>query len=112
MDEAHSTHAGHDHTHGARCGHQSIDHDGHTDYLHDGHLHRMHGDHVDEHSLEAGPSACTPGHGGDHEAAHRHTASCGHEQVPHGDHVDYVVEGHLHRPHEGHCDVHGDVRLM
>jgi hypothetical protein len=29
--------------------------------------------------------------------------------VQHGDHVDYVVEGHLHRPHGDHCDDHGPV---
>jgi hypothetical protein len=29
--------------------------------------------------------------------------------VPHGDHVDYLVEGHLHYPHGGHCDDHGPV---
>jgi ethanolamine utilization protein EutQ (cupin superfamily) len=27
--------------------------------------------------------------------------------VQHGDHVDYVVEGHLHHQHDGHCDHHG-----
>jgi hypothetical protein len=26
--------------------------------------------------------------------------------VPHGNHVDYRVSGHLHHPH-GHCDDHG-----
>jgi zinc transport system permease protein len=27
--------------------------------------------------------------------------------VPHGDHVDYVHDGHLHAAHEGHYDEHG-----
>ena len=31
----------------------------------------------------------------------------GHEPVPHGDHVDYLVDGTLHSPHGGHCDDHG-----
>jgi hypothetical protein len=31
--------------------------------------------------------------------------------VPHGDHVDYLVDGHLHHPHGGHCDHHGAVRF-
>jgi hypothetical protein len=31
--------------------------------------------------------------------------------VPHGGHVDYLVEGHLHHPHEVHCDDHGSVRV-
>jgi hypothetical protein len=30
--------------------------------------------------------------------------------VPHGDHVDYLVDGHLHHPHGGHCDHHGAVQ--
>jgi hypothetical protein len=29
--------------------------------------------------------------------------------VPHGDHTDYVVNGHLHHVHQGHCDDHGRV---
>ena len=36
---------------------------------------------------------------------------CGHEAVPHGDHIDYLVDGHLHHPHDGHCDNHGPVTL-
>jgi hypothetical protein len=35
----------------------------------------------------------------------------GHEQVPHGDHVDYLVDGRLHHPHDDHCDDHGPVAL-
>jgi hypothetical protein len=31
--------------------------------------------------------------------------------VPHGDHVDYLVDGHLHHPHDGHCDHHGVLAL-
>jgi hypothetical protein len=30
--------------------------------------------------------------------------------VPHGDHVDYLVDGHIHRPHGAHCDDHGAVQ--
>jgi hypothetical protein len=29
--------------------------------------------------------------------------------VPHGDHIDYLVDGHLHHPHGDHCDDHGPV---
>jgi hypothetical protein len=29
--------------------------------------------------------------------------------VPHGDHVDYLVHGHLHHPHGTHCDDHGKL---
>jgi hypothetical protein len=30
--------------------------------------------------------------------------------VPHGDHTDYLVEGHLHHVHDGHCDDHGPLQ--
>lgn len=106
-------HDDHPHVHGPGCGHKSISHDGHTDYLHDGHLHHAHGDHVDEHSLSVSatnPAACTSGHPcGGHESGHKHGAGCGHEAVPHGDHVDYLVAGHLHHVHADHCDDHGAV---
>ncbi len=54
------------------------------------------------------PAGCTPGHAcKGHVAGHAHGATCGHEAVPHGDHVDYLVDGHLHHAHAGHCDDHG-----
>jgi zinc transport system permease protein len=28
--------------------------------------------------------------------------------VPHGDHVDYLHDGHRHAAHEGHYDEHSD----
>jgi hypothetical protein len=31
--------------------------------------------------------------------SHKHGPSCGHEPVPHGDHIDYLVNGRLHHPH-------------
>ena len=31
-------------------------------------------------------------------------------EVPHGDHSDYLVMGHLHAHHEGHCDDHGALQ--
>jgi hypothetical protein len=68
---------------------------------------------VDDHSLEVGganPAACTPDHAcGAHEDNHAHGTSCGHDAVPHGDHTDYLVFGHLHHPHGTHCDDHGPV---
>jgi zinc transport system permease protein len=39
--------------------------------------------------------------------AHEHGVECGHPAVTHGDHVDYVHDGHLHAAHEGHYDEHG-----
>ncbi|MFC2592838.1 MAG: zinc transporter permease [Corynebacterium matruchotii] len=35
---------------------------------------------------------------------HVHGENCGHEAVKHGDHVDYIQDGHRHRAHEGHWD--------
>ena len=108
------THEEHKHKHGAGCGHRSISHEGHTDYLHDGHLHSVHNGHVDEHRIANGrgnPAACTPTHQcGAHEAGHVHGPACGHEQAPHGDHLDFIVGGHLHQPHGTHCDDHGAVQ--
>ncbi|MGA2306203.1 MAG: zinc transporter permease [Acidimicrobiales bacterium] len=37
---------------------------------------------------------------------HVHGDGCGHVAVPHGDHVDYVHDGHRHASHEGHWDDH------
>ena len=106
-------HNDHAHQHGPGCGHTAVKHGDHVDYLHDGHLHHMHGDHVDEHVIEVSaknPDSCTPGHKcKGHEAGHKHGPGCGHEAVPHGDHVDYLVDGHLHHPHGDHCDDHGPV---
>ena len=40
------------------------------------------------------------------EHRHEHGPGCGHEAVPHRDHVDYVHDGHRHAPHEAHYDHH------
>ena len=113
----HEKHANHPHEHGPGCGHTAVKHGDHVDYLHDGHLHHPHGDHVDEHVIEAGdanPDHCAPlpdealGHG----EAHEHGPGCGHEAVPHGDHVCYLVDGRLHHPHDGHCDDHGPLTVV
>lgn len=113
MPTTHTHHADHAHAHGAGCGHTAVRHNGHVDYLHDGHLHHMGAAGVEEHQLEvtaANPEACTPGHRcAGHGPEHTHGPGCGHEAVPHGDHVDYLVAGHLHHPHDGHCDDHGQV---
>lgn len=26
--------------------------------------------------------------------------------------IDYLVNGHLHHPHEGHCDDHGPLEIV
>ncbi len=112
----HSVHDRHEHVHGATCGHVAIQHGAHVDYLHDGHLHHAHGNHIDECVLavdSAHPADCKTGHVcSGHAPNHVHGAGCGHEAVPHGDHVDYIVEDHLHHVHDGHCDDHGPVRFV
>lgn len=107
-------HENHPHQHGEGCGHTAVRHGDHVDYLHDGHLHHPHGDHVDEHVLEISeknPDGCNPVAEG-HDAKHKHGPGCGHEQVPHGDHTDYLVDGRLHHPHGDHCDDHGPVDVL
>jgi hypothetical protein len=108
-------HEKHEHVHGTQCGHTAIQHDGHTDYLHDNHLHYVHEGHVDEHSLAVGKlnaADCTPSHTcKGHEQSHKHSSGCGHEAIPHGEHTDYIVDGHLHSPHQGHCDDHGAIKV-
>jgi hypothetical protein len=112
----HLTAAQHPHRHGPGCGHILVKHGDHVDYLHDGRLHHPDGDGVDEHVVEVSdrnPNRCTPenGHKG-HEARHVHGPSCGHAAVPHGDHIDYLVEGRLHHPHGDHCDDHGPLDVV
>lgn len=111
----HTTHQGHSHEHNSNCGHKKVMHNGHTDYLHEGHLHNVHEGHIDEHLLEVtskNPANCTPQHVCQgHSLGHQHSLNCGHEAIPHGDHTDYLVEGHLHHAHGSHCDDHGDVQI-
>jgi hypothetical protein len=106
-------HREHQHVHGPGCGHVAVQHGDHVDYLHEGHLHHPHEAHVDEHVLEVcaeQPARCTEGRRVEgHPATHVHGPDCGHDPVPHGDHVDFLVDGRLHHPHAGHCDDHGPV---
>jgi hypothetical protein len=108
-------HINHEHVHGPDCGHTAIKHGDHVDYLHDGHLHQQNDDRINEHQIEVSvknPNKCTPEHHcSGHESDHIHGPNCGHEQVPHGDHIDYLVNGHLHHPHGNHCDDHGPIEL-
>jgi hypothetical protein len=105
-------HKEHSHTHGQGCGHKAVEHEGHTDYVHDGHLHHQHEGHTDECSLSeaTNKTECTPAHKCEgHNGEHKHGQECGHQAVPHSDHVDYMVEGHLHHPCGDHCDDHGKL---
>ncbi len=62
----------------------------------------------------AGPSDASPGSGAalaDHDVVpeehdHEHGDDCGHTAVQHGDHVDYVHDGHRHAVHGSHYDEH------
>lgn len=115
MTIEHPQHDHPNHDHGPDCGHTAIEHDGHVDYIHDAHLHHPHEGHYDEHRLEVtaeNPDGCVPHNCDGHEAGHLHGDGCGHEAVPHGDHVDYIVDGHLHHPHGDHCDNHGPVTIL
>jgi zinc transport system permease protein len=42
----------------------------------------------------------------DEQHGHDHGRSCGHVAVEHGDHVDYLHDGHRHAIHGGHYDEH------
>lgn len=110
---AHDIHPEYVHLHHEGCGHTMIAHEGHRDFLDNGHLHHVHGRQVDDHRIaesDVNPSLCTPAHKCDgHPAYHHHSPFCGHEAVPHEDHIDYLVAGHLHHAHGDHCDFHGKV---
>nr|WP_233150123.1 metal ABC transporter permease [Kineosporia sp. A_224] len=45
-------------------------------------------------------------HHDEREHRHEHGPECGHEAVPHRDHVDYVHDGHRHAAHGAHYDDH------
>ena len=105
----HRIHEPHAHTHSAQCGHTRIQHGDHIDYVHNGHLHAEHDGHYDDHVIEisdtnqavCAPIACACSHD-----------DCGHEAIPHGDHMDYLCEGRLHHRHGDHCDDHGPITVI
>ncbi len=105
-------HKDHDHQHGVGCGHTAIEYDGDTLYVHDGHLHSVHDNHVHCKKVEfseQNPDGCNPLETQDN---HVHDSGCGHESIPHGDHVDYLVDGRLHHQHEDHVDDHGPIKIV
>ena len=111
----HAIHDEHSHVHGPGCGHVAVKHGDHVDYVHDGHLHHSHDGHACECIIAVdakNPATCTPSHAcSAHASGHTHGKGCGHEAIPHGDHVDYLVNGHLHHPHGSHCDDHGVLNV-
>ena len=46
------------------------------------------------------------------EYHHFHGSFCEHLRIVHNGHVDFIVDGHLHFPHEGHCDDHGRIEVF
>jgi hypothetical protein len=88
----------------------------HVDYLENGHLHHVENGRTEEHVLEVSaenPDRCAVEHRAcGHAAVHQHGPGCGHEAVPHGDHIDYLVDGRLHHPHGDHCDDHGPLTIV
>lgn len=112
MRPDHKIHGGHSHVHGEGCGHTAIRVGDEVAYVHNGHLHVPHGDHVDETVVPVtaeNPVGCQSSSCGE---GHTHGPRCGHEAIPHGDHTDYLVDGELHHPHDGHCDLHGVVEVV
>ena len=104
------THENHNHHHSISCGHTKIHHGDHIDYVHDGHLHHEKGGewvHCSIPISEENPNECKPMNCGCN-----HEKDCGHEMVPHGDHMDYLVNGKLHHVHGDHCDDHGRVEII
>ncbi|MBC7542243.1 MAG: hypothetical protein H7338_05890 [Candidatus Sericytochromatia bacterium] len=102
----HSTHETHTHQHGDACGHPRILWLDKEAFLHDGHLHLAHGGHWDETQIDVtsqNPTECRQT-----ACVKNHTD---YPAVPHGDHVDHLINGRLHRQHAGHCDDHGAVKI-
>jgi len=109
-EQNHPVHENHSHEHSISCGHTKIHHSDHIDYVHNGHLHHEHNGHWDECKIpisEANPDDCS-----EVSCGCKHEENCGHEMVPHGDHMDYLVNGRLHHVHGDHCDDHGKVELV
>ena len=99
------------HKHGPGCGHVAVQHGNHIDYLQNGMMQKPDGNSCVVTIDQINPEKCAPHTCKGHDAAHKHGPACGHEAVPHGNHVDYLVQGHLHHVHNGHCDDHGPLKL-
>lgn len=99
-----------EHEHTLKCGHKKFLHLDHVDYLEkNGHLHHKHEDHWDECSFAVTDSNQN---GENNITAEMHDKNCGHDQVVHGDHKDFLVNGRLHHVHSDHVDDHGAVNEL
>lgn len=52
--------------------------------------------------------AARAGHAQAEGHGHEHGPGCGHEAIRHGDHLDYLHDGHHHAPHGAHYDEHAE----
>lgn len=104
------------HVHSPGCGHIAVRHKDHVDYLDHGHLQHVDDGRTEDHVVEissVNPDRCDPKHrASGHDEKHRHGPGCGHEAVPHGNHIDYLVDGRLHHSHGDHCDDHGPLTVV
>eukprot|EP01118_Nematostelium_gracile_P015726 TRINITY_DN6355_c0_g1_i1.p1 TRINITY_DN6355_c0_g1~~TRINITY_DN6355_c0_g1_i1.p1 ORF type:complete len:414 (-),score=48.41 TRINITY_DN6355_c0_g1_i1:47-1288(-) len=108
------------HEHRPGCGHSALIHEGHADFLvPDAYgIHRLHHCHrgiTEVHVLRDTPHhpcICSPLPAPGHSMNHVHGPGCGHTAIQHEDHIDYLVDGMLHSPHNGHCDAHGVLQLL
>ncbi|HEY2049940.1 MAG TPA: hypothetical protein VGH03_11385 [Caulobacteraceae bacterium] len=91
-----------------------VRHGDHVDYLDHGRLLHEKSGRIEEHRIEVSernPDTCDPARRVKAEAGHVHGPNCGHEAVPHGDHIDYLVDNRLQHPHGDHIDDHGPLSL-
>lgn len=99
---------------GAADGRTAVRHEGHVDHLDHGHLLHEEDGRTEEHRIAvsaANPDRCDAAHRTQADGGHVHGPGCGHEAVPHGDHIDYLVGGRLEHPHGDHTDDHGPLNL-
>jgi hypothetical protein len=92
----------------------AVRHDDHIDYLDHGRLLHESAGQIEEHTIAVSaknPDRCEGEHRVEAIAGHKHGPDCGHETVPHGDHLDYLVDGRLQHPHGDHIDDHGPLSL-
>jgi hypothetical protein len=92
----------------------AVRHEGHIDHLDHGHLLHEEDGRIVEHTIavsSTNPDRCDPDHRAIAEPGHVHGPDCGHEQVPHGDHIDFLVDGRLQHLHGDHIDDHGPLPL-
>lgn len=92
----------------------AVRHDDHVDYLDKGRLLHEAAGRIEEHTIgvsDRNPDRCDTKHRAAAEPGHVHGPNCGHEAVPHGSHLDYLVNGRLQHQHGDHVDDHGPLPM-